>query len=401
MRKLFNTLAKKALFTQLKKLAYGQLIIEDEDNQYKFGVGTKIKAKIRVRNASFYCDVLLGGSIGSSESFIQGAWDTNDLTKVIQIMAVNNQIMDQVEGPFKALLRPFLRFAHYLNKNTQSGSKKNIAKHYDLSNNFFSLFLDPTMMYSSAIFRNASTSLDEASINKLDVICKKLKLKKTDKVVEIGSGWGGFSIYAAQKYGCHITTTTISKEQYKYVKQKIKLLGMQNNITVLFKDYRDLKGKFDKLVSIEMIEAVGHQYYDEYFNMISKLLKDDGQALIQAITIKDQRYKEATKSVDFIQKYIFPGSCIPSLTAIQKSLTDTTDLVINDVDDIGIHYARTLLHWRKNFIRNKSQILALGFDERFMRMWLFYLCYCEGGFIERSISDLHIQITKPLFRNSL
>ena len=257
------------------------------------------------------------------------------------------------------------------------------------------------MMYSSAIFRNASTSLDEASINKLDVICKKLKLKKTDKVVEIGSGWGGFSIYAAQKYGCHITTTTISKEQYKYVKQKIKLLGMQNNITVLFKDYRDLKGKFDKLVSIEMIEAVGHQYYDEYFNMISKLLKDDGQALIQAITIKDQRYKEATKSVDFIQKYIFPGSCIPSLTAIQKSLTDTTDLVINDVDDIGIHYARTLLHWRKNFIRNKSQILALGFDERFMRMWLFYLCYCEGGFIERSISDLHIQITKPLFRNSL
>lgn len=401
MRKLFNTLAKKALFTQLKKLAYGQLIIEDEDNQYKFGVGKKIKAKIRVRNASFYGDVLLGGSIVSSESFIQGAWDTNDLTKVIQIMAVNNQIMDQVEGPFKALLRPFLRFAHYLNKNTQSGSKKNIAKHYDLSNNFFSLFLDPTMMYSSAIFRNASTSLDEASINKLDVICKKLKLKKTDKVVEIGSGWGGFSIYAAQKYGCHITTTTISKEQYKYVKQKIKLLGMQNNITVLFKDYRDLKGKFDKLVSIEMIEAVGHQYYDEYFNMISKLLKDDGQALIQAITIKDQRYKEATKSVDFIQKYIFPGSCIPSLTAIQKSLTDTTDLVINDVDDIGIHYARTLLHWRKNFIRNKSQILALGFDERFMRMWLFYLCYCEGGFIERSISDLHIQITKPLFRNSL
>ena len=401
MRKLFNTLAKKALFTQLKKLAYGQLIIEDEYNQYKFGVGKKIKAKIRVRNASFYGDVLLGGSIGSSESFIQGAWDTNDLTKVIQIMAVNNQIMDQVEGPFKTLLRPFLRFAHYLNKNTQSGSKKNIAKHYDLSNNFFSLFLDPTMMYSSAIFRNASTSLDEASINKLDVICKKLKLKKTDKVVEIGSGWGGFSIYAAQKYGCHITTTTISKEQYKYVKQKIKLLGMQNNITVLFKDYRDLKGKFDKLVSIEMIEAVGHQYYDEYFNMISKLLKDDGQALIQAITIKDQRYKEATKSVDFIQKYIFPGSCIPSLTAIQKSLTDTTDLVINDVDDIGIHYARTLLHWRKNFIRNKSQILALGFDERFMRMWLFYLCYCEGGFIERSISDLHIQITKPLFRNSL
>jgi len=256
-------------------------------------------------------------------------------------------------------------------------------------------------MYSSAIYRNDSMSLEDASKNKLDIICNKLKLKKTDRVVEIGSGWGGFSIYAAKKYGCHVTTTTISKEQYRYVKEQIKLLGMQKNITVLLKDYRDLKGQFDKLVSIEMIEAVGHQYYNQYFSVISKLLKNDGEALIQAITIKDQRYDEAIQSVDFIQKYIFPGSCIPSLTAIQKSLTGATDLVINNVEDIGIHYAKTLKDWREKFIKNEDQIMALGFDKRFMRMWLFYLCYCEGGFIERSISDLHIHISKPLYRDSI
>lgn len=401
MKNLINALAKKTLFSQLARLTYGQLQIEEDGRHYKFGLGSQIKAMITVHHPSFYSDILFGGSIGSSESFIRGAWDTKDLTKVIQLMAVNNQIMDQVEGPFKKILSPFLRFAHFLNRNTQEGSKKNISRHYDLSNKFFSLFLDSTMMYSSAIYRNDSMSLEDASKNKLDIICNKLKLKKTDRVVEIGSGWGGFSIYAAKKYGCHVTTTTISKEQYRYVKEQIKLLGMQKNITVLLKDYRDLKGQFDKLVSIEMIEAVGHQYYNQYFSVISKLLKNDGEALIQAITITDQRYDEAIQSVDFIQKYIFPGSCIPSLTAIQKSLTGATDLVINNVEDIGIHYAKTLKDWREKFIKNEDQIMALGFDKRFMRMWLFYLCYCEGGFIERSISDLHIHISKPLYRDSI
>ena len=279
------------------------------------------------------------------------------------------------------------------------GSKKNIAQHYDLSNDFFSLFLDPTMMYSSGIYKSRSMSLESASLNKLDIICRKLHLKRTDKIIEIGSGWGGFAIYAANKYGCHVTTTTISKQQFQYVKSKIKKLKLEKKVTVLFKDYRDLSGSYDKLVSIEMIEAVGHQYYDSYFQVISNLLKDDGEALIQAITIRDQRYKQAIKSIDFIQKYIFPGSCIPSLTAIQNSLTDSTDMVINQVDDIGHHYAITLRQWRKNFNANINEIYKLGFDKSFSRMWIFYLCYCEGGFMEKAISDLHIHITKPRYRN--
>jgi cyclopropane-fatty-acyl-phospholipid synthase len=290
---------------------------------------------------------------------------------------------------------------HYLNKNTLEGSKKNIAQHYDLSNDFFALFLDPTMMYSSGIYKSRSMSLESASLNKLDIICRKLHLKRTDKIIEIGSGWGGFAIYAANKYGCHVTTTTISKQQFQYVKSKIKKLKLEKKVTVLFKDYRDLSGSYDKLVSIEMIEAVGHQYYNSYFQVISNLLKDDGEALIQAITIRDQRYKQAIKSIDFIQKYIFPGSCIPSLTAMQNSLTDSTDMVINQVDDIGHHYAITLRQWRKNFNANINEIYKLGFDKSFSRMWIFYLCYCEGGFMEKAISDLHIHIIKPRYRNKI
>ena len=233
------------------------------------------------------------------------------------------------------------------------------------------------------------------------MICKKLNLKKTDHVLEIGTGCGGFAIYAAKNYGCKVTTTTISIEQYKLAKQRVKKAGLGSKIKVLLKDYRLLKGRYDKLVSIEMIEAVCYQFYDEYFKSISQLLKDDGDALIQAITIKDQRYFKAIKSVDFIQKYIFPGSCIPSITAIQNSLTNVTDLVINDIEDIGHHYARTLADWRKKFLKNKLEIRRLGFDEQFIRMWLFYFAYCEGGFEEKVISDIHLHITKPGFRNTI
>ena len=288
---------------------------------------------------------------------------------------------------------------HKLNENSVRGSKKNISRHYDLSNDFFSLFLDKNMMYSSAIYKSRKTSLEDASTNKLDVICKKLNLKKTDHVIEIGTGWGGFAIYAAKNYGCKVTTTTISIEQYKFAKQKIKEAGLGKKIKVLLKDYRLLKGQYDKLVSIEMIEAVGYQFYDEYFKIIGQLLKIDGEALIQSITIKDQRYSKAIQSVDFIQKYIFPGSCIPSITAIQNSLTNSTDLVINDIRDIGHHYARTLADWRKRFLKNKQEIRKLGFDDKFLRMWLFYFAYCEGGFEEKVISDIHLHITKPGYRN--
>jgi len=351
-----------------------------------------------VHDPRFYGALAFGGSIGVSEAFMQKFWSVNDLTKLIRIMAINQNAMDQLESLFNVFLKPILKCLHYLNQNSVKGSRINISKHYDLGNDFFSLFLDSTMMYSSAVFKNPQDSLYKGSIHKLEMVCQGLELNAEDHVIEIGSGWGGFAIYAAQNYGCKVTTTTISKQQYLYIKQKIKDLKLTHKITVLLSDYRHLKGQFSKLVSIEMLEAVGYQYYDTYFKVCSHLLKPDGIAFIQTITIADQRYEKAKHSVDFIQRYIFPGSCIPSLTALQNSITESSDLKIYQVRDIGDHYARTLALWREAFFKKLSQVKALGFDEVFIRMWHFYLAYCEGGFKEKVISDIHLKLVKPGFR---
>lgn len=396
-----NHLYKKIIHQRLSQIKDAHIIISDGKSINKYGKPGNLSAKINILDTVFYKNIILGGTIGASESFIRGEWSSPNLTNVIRVLARNTEAQDKLENLFTLLSQPFLKVMHKLNENSVRGSKKNISRHYDLSNDFFSLFLDKNMMYSSAIYKSRKTSLEDASTNKLDVICKKLNLKKTDHVIEIGTGWGGFAIYAAKNYGCKVTTTTISIEQYKFAKQKIKEAGLGKKIKVLLKDYRLLKGQYDKLVSIEMIEAVGYQFYDEYFKIIGQLLKNDGEALIQAITIKDQRYSKAIQSVDFIQKYIFPGSCIPSITAIQNSLTSSTDLVINDIRDIGHHYARTLADWRKRFLKNKQEIRKLGFDDKFLRMWLFYFAYCEGGFEEKVISDIHLHITKPGYRNSI
>ena len=396
-----NHLYKKIIHQRLSQIKDAHIIIKDGKSINKYGKPGNLSAKINILDTAFYKNIILGGTIGASESFIRGEWSSPNLTNVIRALARNTEAQDKLENLFTLLSQPFLKVMHKLNENSVRGSKKNISRHYDLSNDFFSLFLDKNMMYSSAIYKSSKTSLEDASTNKLDVICKKLNLKKTDHVIEIGTGWGGFAIYAAKNYGCKVTTTTISIEQYKFAKQKIKEAGLGKKIKVLLKDYRLLKGQYDKLVSIEMIEAVGYQFYDEYFKIIGQLLKNDGEALIQAITIKDQRYSKAIQSVDFIQKYIFPGSCIPSITAIQNSLTSSTDLVINDIRDIGHHYARTLADWRKSFLKNKKEIRKLGFDDKFLRMWLFYFAYCEGGFEEKVISDIHLHITKPGYRNSI
>ena len=396
-----NHLYKKIIHQRLSQIKDAHIIIKDGKSINKYGKPGNLSAKINILDTVFYKNIILGGTIGASESFIRGEWSSPNLTNVIRVLARNTEAQDKLENLFTLLSQPFLKVMHKLNENSVRGSKKNISRHYDLSNDFFSLFLDKNMMYSSAIYKSRKTSLEDASTNKLDVICKKLNLKKTDHVIEIGTGWGGFAIYAAKNYGCNVTTTTISIEQYKFAKQKIKDVGLGKKIKVLLKDYRLLKGQYDKLVSIEMIEAVGYQFYDEYFKIIGQLLKNDGEALIQAITIKDQRYSKAIQSVDFIQKYIFPGSCIPSITAIQNSLTSSTDLVINDIRDIGHHYARTLADWRKRFLKNKQEIRKLGFDDKFLRMWLFYFAYCEGGFEEKVISDIHLHITKPGYRNSI
>ena len=401
IREYINEFSKKLVCRSLKNISNGTLSIIDGNQRYKFGGDDTLHAEIIVNNQRFYTEILLGGSIGASEAYIYKSWISKDVTKVIQLMARNQSTMDTMEGPFKVIVAPFLRMLHALNKNTLYGSKKNIARHYDLSNKFFSLFLDPSMMYSSAIYPNKTSSINTAAEYKLAVICKKLDLKKAHRVIEIGSGWGGFAIYAAKNYGCHVTTTTISNEQYKYVREKIKRLKLEKNINVIFKDYRELTGKYDKLVSIEMIEAVGHKFYDSYFQKVSELLNQNGDALIQAITIRDQRYKQAIRSVDFIQKYIFPGSCIPSINAIQNSVTGSGDMVINDVRDIGHHYAKTLGDWRKKFTTNNKNIINLGFEEDFIRMWKFYFCYCEGGFLEKSISTIHLHIAKPDYRNKI
>ena len=399
MKNLLHRLARSLVFNQLRKIKIGHIAIMEGAKKISFGKKGKLNVVITVYDPRFYGALAFGGSIGVSEAFMQGFWSVSDLTKLIRIMAINQDAMDQLEGLFNIFLKPLLKCLHYLNQNSIKGSQINISKHYDLGNDFFSLFLDSTMMYSSAVFKNPHDSLYKGSIHKLETICQRLELTSQDHVIEIGSGWGGFAIYAVQHYGCKVTTTTISKEQYKYIKQKIKDLKLSHKITVLFSDYRHLKGKYDKLVSIEMLEAVGYQYFDTYFKVCSDLLKPDGLALIQTITIADQRYEKAKQSVDFIQRYIFPGSCIPSITALQSSMTQSSDLKIYSIQDIGEHYARTLALWREAFFENLKEVKALGFDDAFIRMWHFYLSYCEGGFKEKVISDIHLKLIKPGYRS--
>jgi len=393
-------LAKAQVLKRLASLHTGQVIILDGAERHVFGQACAqgLLATITVHDARFYGEIAFGGSIGAGEAYMLGYWQADSLTNVIRLMVLNQAVMDTLEGGYEWLSRPLLKVFHWLNSNSEAGSQKNIAAHYDLGNPLFELFLDPTMMYSSAMFDENTTTLQAASERKLQVICDKLQLCATDHVVEIGTGWGGFAIYAARHYGCHITTTTISEQQYLLAQSRIAAAGLQNQITLLKQDYRQLQGQYDKLVSIEMIEAVGHQYYDTYFNKVSQLLKADGVALIQAITIADQRYTKAIGSVDFIQRYIFPGSTIPSNTAMLSSMTTASDLRLVDLQDIGLHYATTLRLWRENFFANIEAVRQLGYSEVFIRMWDFYLSYCEGGFAECALGDVHLLLAKPGYR---
>lgn len=396
-------LAKKQVLKRLSKLKYGKLTLIDGDEKYVFGEAYNetipvIQASIEVLDASFYGEIAFGGSIGAGEAYMLGYWQADSLTDVVRLMARNQAVMDSLEGGYQWLSKPLMKTLHWLNSNSEAGSRKNIAAHYDIGNALFALFLDPSMMYSSAIFNDEIVTLEAASEYKLKVICDKLQLKPTDRVIEIGTGWGGFAIYAAKHYGCHVTTTTISEQQHAYAQAKIIEEDLQDHIVLLKEDYRKLGGQYDKLVSIEMVEAVGHQYYDTYFAKVGQLLKPNGLALIQAITIADQRFDSAIQSVDFIQRYIFPGSNIPSNTAMLNSLTKASDLRLIDLEDIGEHYATTLRLWRERFFANLTQVKALGYSEAFIKMWDFYLSYCEGGFAERALGDVHLLLAKPFYR---
>lgn len=396
-----DRLAKRMLIQRLEKLEHGTIKIVEDNQTIQFGNGArgssldKIDVTLFVKDSKFYGEVVFGGSIGAGEAYMQDYFECDNLTKLIRLMVRNQTLLDDIESSFAKITAPIQAWLHRVNKNTQTGSRRNIFAHYDLGNDFFKLMLDPTMMYSSAIFETSKQSLEEASIAKLKSICKKLDLKPTDHVLEIGTGWGGFAIYAAQNYGCKITTTTISQAQYQLARERIKDAGLENKIEVLLSDYRDLTGEYDKLVSIEMIEAVGHQFYDTYFGACGRLLKPNGMMLLQAITIADQRYASAIKSVDFIQRYIFPGSCIPSVTAMLSSITKSTDMRLFDLENIGPHYVTTLARWRDNFFEKIAEVRQLGYPETFIRMWDFYLCYCEGGFEERALGNVHMLLVKP------
>ncbi len=389
---------RKGVFRKLQGIVYGKITLIDSAGTTVFGSlnnGCALEVTVNVYNLDFYRAMTVGGSIGVGESYMKGHWHSSNLVELVRIIILNRDVLDNLERGLAYLGRGWNYFWHVLRRNTLIGSRKNISLHYDLGNEFFQLFLDPTMMYSAAIFETKETTLHAASLAKMDRICKKLELKPTDHLLEIGTGWGGLAIHAAQHYGCRVTTTTISARQHEVATVRVQQAGLADKVTVMLQDYRCLKGTYDKLVSIEMIEAIGYQYYDEYLRICSTLLEPEGLMVLQSITIDDRQFDIAKYTVDFIQRYIFPGGCLPSVTAICNSLQRATDMRLFHLEDIGPHYATTLQRWRENFFKNLTSIRQLGYSENFIRMWEYYLCYCEGGFAERFIGTVQLVLTKP------
>ena len=393
--------ARELILRLFRNIRVGTLTLRDGDETFTLGNDQRPEAphaQITVHNPRAYWRVLTGGSIASGEAYIDGDWSSRDLTEVTRLFSANMETLLAMTDNQSWIMKAALKVAHFGRRNTMLGSKENISAHYDLGNDFFALFLDPTMMYSAAVYPAADSTLDQAAIHKLDLICRSLELSADDELIEIGTGWGGMAIYAAEHYGCRVTTTTISQEQYEHTRAEVAARGLQDRITVLCQDYRKLEGSFDKLVSIEMIEAVGHEFYESYFQCVSRLLKPTGKAVIQAITIPDQRYDFARQSVDYIKRYIFPGGCLPSLGVIADNLARHTDLQMTQLRDITLDYARTLEAWHHSFLAQLDRVREMGFDDRFIRMWRFYLSYCEGGFRERIIGTYQITMAKPGYR---
>lgn len=393
-----DRMARKIVLRQLQSIRYGQLVLRDGKDQWTYGEkksADDLSATITVRDPRFYGEVAYGGSVGTGESRMECYWECDDLLQLVRLMVRNRHIIEGMEVGLGRLTRPLQRFLHRINRNTRRGAKRNIAAHYDLGNDFFSLWLDESMMYSCAIFEDENTTLAEAQRIRLDRVCERLDLQSGERLVEIGTGWGAMAMHAAKYYGCHVTTTTISKEQFELARKRIDAAGLSDQITLLLEDYRDLTGQYDKLVSIEMVEAIGKSQYDTYFTKCAELLKPGGRMLIQAITIEDDRFEDYSKNVDFIQHYVFPGSCLPSQKIMSDTISRVSDMTIRSVDSIGLHYATTLQHWRQNFFARLDEVRALGYPDRFIRMWEYYLCYCEGGFLERSIDDILLVAERP------
>jgi cyclopropane-fatty-acyl-phospholipid synthase len=394
----WDGVARRLILSMLEKIQIGHLSVEENGQVYSFGQAreqAEVVAHIYVTHSSAYRYVLANGTIGSGEAYMLKAWWSPDLLQVIRLMVLNMQLIQQFDSGWSFVKNIFNRLSHRLRTNNRTGSRRNIAAHYDLGNRFFELFLDPTMLYSSAIYPSAEATLEEASLYKLQHICERLQLCPQDHLLEIGTGWGGMAVYAAKHFGCRVTTITISKEQFEYARDWVAREGLQHLVSVLLQDYRDVEGQFDKIVSIEMIEAVGYKFYSQYFSRCSAILKPHGKMLIQAITIADQRYEVEKNNVDFIQQYIFPGGCLPSLAVIAQHVNRDTNMQIVGLEDITLDYAKTLAEWKRRFFLKLDEVRQQGFDDLFIHMWDFYLSYCEGGFRERVISTSQILLAKP------
>ena len=393
------SLCKVPILNLLKRINDGQVVLSDGKDVRKFG-GDGISVSLKVNDKRAYSKILLGGPIGAAEAYMLGYWSTDDLTGLIRIFLRNRKALEDFKTILSSIKRPVYQFFHRMRRDTLLQSKENISAHYDLGNEFFKLFLDPSLTYSSGYFRDFGDTMEGASREKVDLICRKLELKPGDEVLEIGTGWGSFAIHAASNYGCNITTTTISDEQYNYVVEVVREQSLEHKITVIKKDYRLLTGQFEKIASIEMIEAVGLEYLPAFFKVCDRLLKPGGSMLIQSITIPEDRFESAKNSVDFIQRYIFPGGALPSVELLVGE-SQQANLRPFGIEDITAHYAETLLRWRNKFKENMAEIKKLGCGDTFLRMWDYYLCYCEGGFAEKAIGCVHMQFEKPEIRADL
>ena len=386
---------RRRVLRSLAPLRHGGLVLEDAWGRQRLGVADGAHpVHVRVTDPRFYRALALGGSVAAGEAYGDGLWHSDDPVALVRLLLRNRDLLDAMESGSARPASAALRAWHALRGNTRAGARRNVSAHYDLGNDFFGLFLSPDLMYSSALWAGDDT-LESASTRKLDAVCRKLGLREGLRVVEVGTGWGGLALHAARHYGCHVTTTTISREQHALASERVAEAGLQDRVTVLLRDYRDLEGRFDRVVSIEMIEAIGARYQEAYFGKLAALLEDDGLALVQAITIEGHRYEQALRSVDFIKRHIFPGSFIPSVHGMLGASARAGDLQLVHLEDFGLSYARTLNAWRSRFLAAREQARALGYDERFLRLWDFYLAYCEGGFLERSIGVSHLLFARP------
>lgn len=393
---------EKTIIRLLSKMEKGTLLITLPSGQeITIGNGEgAISANLNVKDPYFFKRCVFYGDIGFGEAYVEGEWDTDNIQNVIKWFLLNIEHAPGVSGStsqsfFINVLRFFNKIYHSKRINSVGGSRKNISEHYDLNNSFFSLFLDPTMTYSSAYFKEEGMTLEQAQLAKYDRLCQELKLKPEDHVLEIGSGWGGNAIYMAKNYGCKVTSLTISEEQFKLASERIQKENLSDQVTILLKDYRLLEGSFDKLVSIEMLEAVGAEFYTTYFKKCSQLLKKDGIFALQVITCPDSRFENLKNGVDWIQKHIFPGSLLPSVGTINKAINEVCDLTLVDLKDIGLDYAYTLNIWQQQFIKNIDEVKKLGFDDYFIRKWNYYFAYCEAAFAMRNINVMQLVYTRP------